>query len=98
MHHPCRADNDIRLNFEDVKVLDRKIKEDYRNWVNGAPPNWKGDHFLERNSPIIITSRFGQNTAIAVLGNEEREAHSWDLERDYSKIAFLTFALATAIE
>lgn len=96
--HICREENDIRLNFENAKMLDRNIVEGYRNWVENAPDDWKTDGFLQGNCPIIITSRFRQNAAIAVLGNEETEAESWDLQRDYSKIAFLTVALATSIE
>lgn len=96
--HINSIEGDIRLNFKDVKALDTEIVADYQAWVAAAPPHWKADGFLEKNSPIIITSRFGQNAAIAVLGNEEREAALWDLQHDYSKIAFLTFALATPIE
>lgn len=96
--HISSNEGDIRLNFEDVKALDANIVTGYQAWVAAAPRHWKADGFLEKNSPIVITSRFGQNAAIAVMGNEEREAALWDLQRDYSKIAFLTFALATPIE
>jgi hypothetical protein len=96
--HLCRDDKDIRLNFEELKFLDNEITQGYHDWANKAPEDWKADDFLQGNTPIIITSRFGQNAAIAVLGNEEHESQSWDLQRDYSKIAFLTFALATSIE
>ncbi|KAI9429358.1 hypothetical protein H4582DRAFT_2150251 [Lactarius indigo] len=47
---------------------------------------------------IVVTSRYGQNAAIALAGNEDNEAESWDTERDYSKISYVTFALATSIE
>jgi len=86
------------LNFEDVKTLDCLIVDGYSAWVNKAPSHWKADSFLQNHSPIVVTSRFGQNTGIAARGNEEHEAANWDSERDYSKIAFLTFALATSIE
>jgi hypothetical protein len=86
------------LNFEDVNTLDSLLVNEYDTWVNNAPPAWQADGFLKSNSPIVITSRFGQNAAIALQGNEQEEAVSWDMERDYSKIAFLTFALATKIE
>jgi hypothetical protein len=96
--HLGRYDDVIRLNVENVKELSNEIIKGYDNWVKNAPQSWKADGFLERNSPIVITSRFGQNTPIAVLGNEEREADSWDTDRDYTKIAFMTIALATSIE
>ncbi len=74
------------------------IVEGYREWVEDAPESWKADGFLTKNSPIIVTSRFGQNAAIVLQGNEEEEAAMWNVERDYSKIAYLTIALATLIE
>jgi hypothetical protein len=86
------------LNLEGVKELDSLIVEGYEGWVRKAPDQWKADGFLERRSPILVTSRFGQNARIAIRGNEEEEAESWNLERDYSKISYLTFALATTIE
>ncbi|KAH9022649.1 hypothetical protein EDB85DRAFT_1895171 [Lactarius pseudohatsudake] len=91
-------ENTVRLNFEDVKTLDRLIGTGYNAWVDDAPPAWKADGFLQNNSPIVVTSRYGQNTAVVVPGNEQEEAATWDSERDYSKIAYLTFALATSIE
>jgi hypothetical protein len=66
--------------------------------VRKAPKHWKVDGFLEDNSPIVVTSRFGQNARIAAPGNELEEAEAWQLERDYSKFAFLTIAIATSIQ
>lgn len=66
--------------------------------MNDAPSDWNEDGFLVENSPIIVTSRFGQNVSIAIPGNEESEESDWQLERDYTKIAFLTMAIATSIE
>lgn len=66
--------------------------------MNRAPEHWKIDGFLEDNSPIVVTSRFGQNARIAAPGNEAQEAESWQSERDYSKFAFLTVAIATSIQ
>ena len=86
------------MNFEDVLSLNTLILNGYHSWVNNAPPSWKEDHFLQNNSPILITSRYGQNASIVLPGNNSDEALAWNRERDYSKVAFLTFALATSIE
>jgi hypothetical protein len=88
----------IRLNFEDLHVLDHKLVNGYKEWVKRAPENWKADGFITRNSPIIVTSRYGQNARIALDGHEDEEAATWNAERDYSKVAYLTFALATSIK
>jgi hypothetical protein len=88
----------IRLNLEDVKSLDEAMVEGYEEWARNAPAKWQTDGLFRKNVPIVITSRFGQNTRIAVPENEEEEAELWDRERDFSKVSFLTFALATSIE
>ena len=98
--HPSffRQDPSISLNFEDVRTLHNLIARGYHNWVNNAPQSWTSDNFLNKNAPILITSCYGQNASIALPQNSQNEAGAWDRERDYSKVAFLTFALATSIE
>lgn len=93
-----RTKQTIKLNFEDVQCMDKEIANGYKKWVEDAPAEWKQDGFLENHSPIVVTSRFGQNAAIAIPGNEEAEGRSWNEDRDFSKTAYLTFALATSIE
>lgn len=93
-----REEQHINLNIDDVKSLDDAIVAGYDEWAKNAPLKWKADGLFENNVPIVVTSRFGQNTRIAVTNNEEEEAHNWNTERDFSKIAYLTFALATSIE
>lgn len=93
-----REEQKIKLNFEDLRDFDALLVRGYDDWVENAPEHWKADGFLSGNSPVVVTSRYGQNAEIALPNNQQREAVSWELDRDYSKIAFLTFALATKIE
>jgi hypothetical protein len=88
----------MKLNFEEVQCLDKLVVDGYDAWVDGAPDGWKVDGFLEGRSPIVVTSRFGQNARIATPGNEAQEAEDWQQERDFSKLAFFTFAIATSIK
>jgi len=88
----------IGLNFETLSKLHTLLSEGYDDFVSQAPADWKKDGFLLNNKPIMITSRYGQNASIALEDNQDQEANDWNSERDYSKIAFLTFALATSIE
>ena len=87
----------INLNFESLSSLDSLVVRGYKRWVKNAPQHWKEDGFLKNSSPIVVTSRYGQNAAIALHGNEQQEAAAWELDRDYSKISFLTVAIATSI-
>lgn len=93
-----RNDGMIRLNFELVRRLDHYMVRGYDDWANKAPAEWTADSFLQNNKPIVVTSRYGQDARFAVPGHEEREAQEWENRRDYSKIAFLTVAIATCIE
>ena len=95
---PCRNDPSISLNFKDILALNNLILHGYHFWVNNTPPSWKEDDFLQTNSPILITSHYGQNASIALPGNNSDKAHTWNREFNYSKVAFLTFALTTSIE
>jgi hypothetical protein len=95
---PNSVDPTIKLNMELLKELDDLIVAGYDDWVDAAPDAWKCDGFLIDNSPIVVTSRYGQNAAIALEGNTRAEARAWDRDRDYSKIAYLTVAIATSIE
>ena len=88
----------IRLNLEDVKSLDLAMVEGYEELQKNAPATWQTDGLFRKNVPIVITSLFGQNTRIGVPENEVEEAATWNAERDFSKVSFLTFALATSIE
>jgi hypothetical protein len=88
----------VRLNMELLAQLDDLIVAGFHDWVDAAPESWKRDRFLTENSPIVVTSCYGQNAAIALEGNRRAEAAAWDRDRDYSKIAFLTVAIATSIQ
>ena len=87
----------IILNFDKLKELDRVLVEGYNQWVKDLPASWKKDSFFESNKPIVVTSRYGQDAGIAFDGNEDDEAAAWQGLRDYSKISFLTVAIATSI-
>jgi hypothetical protein len=86
------------LNFEEVKELDVEMKSKYKRWVANAPNEWKEDGFLATHSPIAVTTKYGQNTRVAEEGREAIEAETWESERDFSKLACMTLALATSIQ
>jgi hypothetical protein len=86
------------MNMKYLKQLDEELVSGFHDWVKDAPDHWKADGFLTNNSPIVITSCFGQNAPIGLEGEEDAEAAAWDRDRDFSKIAFLTVAIATSIE
>ncbi|KAH8978533.1 hypothetical protein EDB86DRAFT_2836679 [Lactarius hatsudake] len=93
-----RSVYELNLESRNTEKLDELMSEGYEEWVENAPRSWKKDGFLERHSPIVVMSRYGQNVEISEGGNETREASNWNKERDYSKVAFTTVALATLIE
>ncbi|KAH8998202.1 hypothetical protein EDB86DRAFT_2828489 [Lactarius hatsudake] len=70
----------IKLNQRNTEKLDELMSEGYEEWVENAPRSWKKDGFLERHSPIVVTSRYGQNVEISEGGNETcTEVTSWEV-------------------
>jgi hypothetical protein len=70
----------------------------FYGWVRLAPPSYKDDGFLNHRTPIIITSRYGQNQE---LGSDEEDgavdAENWEVDRDYGLIRYISVAIATHI-
>jgi hypothetical protein len=69
----------------------------WENWVNNAPNAWKQDGFLDNNSPVGVTIRYGQNQPLLVGGAFDVESTNWNNDRDYKHIRQFTFSLATHI-
>ena len=81
-----------------MKRLDRMIIRSYADWVEDAPEEYKSDRMLMSKFPVAITSRFGQNQELASsIELREEEHDNWDRDRDYTRIRYLTLALATHI-
>lgn len=81
-----------------MKRLDRMIVRSYHDWVEDAPEEYKADDFLTSRIPVAVTTRFGQNQKLASsveLRNQEQG--NWARDRDYSRIRYLTIALASHI-
>ena len=100
VHHVDRSYSDehrrINLNLATLKDLDNAIVESYENWIEEAPVSYKQDNFFPARRPVAVTSRFGQNQQLAdtePLRVEERS--NWARECDYTRIRFITIALAT---
>lgn len=100
LHHVDRHYSDehrrINLNFATLKNLDQAIVELYEDWIENAPGQYTEDGFFPTRRPVAVTSRFGQNQKLAdteELRVEERG--NWSRECDYTRIRFITLALAT---
>ena len=81
------------MNLRALQRLDDEIRKGYGSWVMRAPDEYKADKFFLDRVPVIITSRYGQNQQ---LGHQpEDEVENWKRDREWSKIRFVTVALAT---
>ncbi|KIL64797.1 hypothetical protein M378DRAFT_178583 [Amanita muscaria Koide BX008] len=88
----------ILLNLDAMKRLDDSIQHLYHQWINDAPAGYFDDDFFTSRVPVAITSRFGQNQQLACTREEElQERTNWRQERDYSRIRYITFAVASHI-
>jgi hypothetical protein len=81
-----------------MKRLDRMIVRSYADWIGDAPEEYKAEDLFTSRVPVAITSRFGQNQELASsIELRTEEQHNWARDRDYSRIRYLTIALATHI-
>ncbi|KAG2737670.1 hypothetical protein P692DRAFT_20883334, partial [Suillus brevipes Sb2] len=87
----------IVLRLVDAKNLHAAFHTKWRNWVDRAPVAWKQDGFLQNNSPVGVTIRYGQNQPLRVNGAFDVEGTNWENDRDYKHIRQFTFSLATHI-
>lgn len=83
----------LNLNLEMVQKLDAEICKGYQSWVRRAPAEYKDDNFFLDRVPVVITSRYGQNNRFGQAPDIERD--NWERDRVWSKIRFVTVALAT---
>ncbi|KAF9442204.1 hypothetical protein P691DRAFT_789934 [Macrolepiota fuliginosa MF-IS2] len=83
----------IHLNLEKLNELDKAIQRMYFPWVEKAPDAYKTDQFFLQRIPICVTSRYGQNQQIGV--NLGQEVENWHRDRDFSRIRYITVAIAT---
>ena len=89
----------VYLNLQAMKRLDRMITRSYADWVEDAPEEYKSDCMLTPRLPVAITLRFRQNEELASSVKLQQEEHdNWDRDWDYTRIRYLTLALATHIQ
>lgn len=78
--------------MELLHKLDKAIVGGYASWVQLAPGDYKDGFFTDR-IPIIVTSTYGQNQRLGL--HPTVESKNWHRDRDFSKVRFMTVALAT---
>ena len=83
----------LTFNLANLRLLDRAIRRRYTNWVRDAPATYTQDNFFKERVPTVVTSRYGQNQELGM--DWEQETANWTRDRDFSRVRYLTVALAT---
>jgi hypothetical protein len=74
------------------------IRGEFEEWVINAPESYKEDIFLMERTPLVITSRYGQNQSIGVQDEDANaDEQNWELEQDFALIRYITVAIATHV-
>ncbi|KAH9913183.1 uncharacterized protein B0H18DRAFT_1126502 [Fomitopsis serialis] len=87
----------IELNLADFRQLSFVIGANWAGWTRKVPMAWKADGFLLGHEPISVVCRYGQNTPIGGAGMEDIEMENWRRDRNYRKIRYVAFAIASQI-
>lgn len=85
------------LRLQDVQSLHTAVVEQYIEWVEHAPNGWFKDTFFADSRPMFITCLFGQDQPICLANEHNMERNIWKSERDYTKMKYVSVALATNI-
>jgi hypothetical protein len=86
----------ITLNLSALQKLDIAIVRLYNHWIENAPVQYVEDGFFPSRVPVAVTSRFGQNQQFADTQDlRQEERLNWSRDCDYSRIRYLTVALAS---
>lgn len=94
---PHRKHKTITLDLKDLKKFNNSLIAKYSEFVANAPPEWREDDFLTSHSPVAIASRYGQDQSICIPEDLHREAITWDEERPFDKLRWVSIAIATDI-
>lgn len=68
------------------------LKAKFETWVDNAPQAYKQDNFITSRTPIIVTSRYGQNQEMNI---NENDAESWSRHKNFSNTRYISVAIAT---
>jgi hypothetical protein len=85
------------FKLHEVRSVHDVMGEVYDRWVAKAPRGWFKNNFFRDSRPIIISCVYGQNQPIcpADVDSYRVERRAWREERDYSKIKYLSLAIAS---
>ncbi|KAF8121160.1 hypothetical protein EV363DRAFT_1302449 [Boletus edulis] len=87
----------LELTLPQLRLLHAQLRASWPAWVQRAPDSWKTDGFLNNNSPVALTVRYGQNQPIYSPSDERLRAsirHSWERDHDLTHVRSLSFSIA----
>lgn len=81
----------------DLVRLDAGVRELYPRWLRREfPPKIK--RWFEQHQFAVITSRYGQNTAIHGTKELASQAQDWARLHQWDELRYISFAIATDTE
>ena len=87
------------MDLRNLHKLNSQIIARYEQWVDDVPNDYTEDGFFNQRHPICITSRYSQNQEMEMDDEHlEEEADNWNRERDFSKVRYLTCAIASHLQ
>ena len=86
------------MNLDNVQEIHETFADEWTKFVEEMPAAWKADQFFVHHKPVIISSRFGQNTPIGVPLMLSKEAEKWDDTRTWSELKYVSMAIASEIQ
>lgn len=90
------ATRNMPVQVADLTKIHNIFTNEWDNWLDGAPEEYKCSGFFMNHAPVGITLLYGQNEVISTAPDTipiQRE--TWNRDHSFSNIMDFTFALAS---
>ncbi|KAH9910349.1 uncharacterized protein B0H18DRAFT_963473 [Fomitopsis serialis] len=88
----------IKVNLKNVIDMHNKFEDKWTKFVEEMPDAWKADKFFTHHKPVVCSSRYGQNTPVAVPTALLREATHWEESRTWADMKYVSMAIASELD
>ena len=80
-----------------MRLMHKEFRQWWLDFVQWIPESWDPNGFFKQHMPFILSCRYGQNMAIGVDNNAQRELQGWTENRTWARIHQVTISIATNI-
>jgi hypothetical protein len=85
----------VKLNLENTRRFNTLFIENWAKWIDRT--KYAKEPFFTERVPVAVAVRYGQNISLGVAENLQRERQDWERFRQWEKVWFFSFAVASHV-